>query len=494
MISTPRIRQLLGVSLVALTAFAGGAVVTGSMPSAMAQEVQAQSVAVPQGASLADLIERVSPAVVSINVRVQAPVAGVPGMQGAPNLEQLPPQFREWLEREFGGQPQPQMREGLSLGSGFFISEDGYVVTNNHVIEDATEITVVLSDGEEFNATVVGTDPLTDIALLEVDNPDDRSFPFVRLNTDPTLRVGDWVVAVGNPFGLGGTATFGIISALGRESRLANYNEFIQIDAPINRGNSGGPTFDMEGNVIGVNSQILSPTGGNIGIGFAIPSDVASEIVNQLIETGRVSRGWLGVQIQDVTEDIADSVGLDSQSGAIVSSLVSGGPAASAGLRRGDVILAMNGEDVESANGLTRRVGAARANEEVRFTVLRDGREQTIRVRLGDRPSEQALNQTPNIGEPEQPQTYFGMTLTPSLDETDVDGLLVANVEPRSEAAEKGLRPGDIIVEAGGATIQSVSDLTEAVDDARGEGRPAILLLVQNGGAQRYIALQLDGF
>lgn len=476
--------------MLALSAFAGGAVVTGTMPTATAQEVQTQSVAVPQGASLADLIERVSPAVVSINVRVQAPVRGV---QGAPNMEQLPPQFREWLEREFGGQPQPQMREGMSLGSGFFISEDGYVVTNNHVIENATEITVVLADGDEFNATVVGTDPLTDIALLEIDNPASRSFPFVRLDTDPSLRVGDWVVAVGNPFGLGGTATFGIISAVGRESRLANYNEFIQIDAPINRGNSGGPTFDMDGNVIGVNSQILSPTGGNIGIGFAIPSDVAAEIVDQLIETGRVSRGWLGVQIQDVTEDIADSVGLDSQSGAIVSSLVAGGPAATSGLQRGDVILAMNGDEIDNASTLTRRVGAARANEEVRFTVLRDGREQTVRVRLGDRPSEQALNQTPNVGEPESAPTYFGMSLSPSVGEGEVAGLLVENVEARSEAAQKGLRPGDLIVEAGGTSVTALSDFIEAVDEARGESRPAILLLVQNGGTQRYIALQLDG-
>ncbi len=471
---------------------------TGGYSSADAQEVRTpMTAAVPEGApmSFADLIERVSPAVVSINVRVQSQLPSMQGGQGIPDLDQLPPQMREWFERQFGEQGQPQMREGISLGSGFFISEDGYVVTNNHVIEDGTEITVVLSDGTELDATIVGSDPLTDIALLQVQNADDRSFPFVRLDREPHVRVGDWVVAVGNPFGLGGTATAGIVSATGRESRLANYNEFIQTDASINRGNSGGPTFDLNGNVIGVNSQILSPTGGNIGIGFAIPSDVAASIVDQLIETGRVSRGWLGVQIQDVTEDIADSVGLEGRRGAIVSSLVAGGPAADAGLRRGDVVLAMNDDPIDGASALTRRVGSARTGETVRFTVLRDGREETVRVRLGERPDEQTLNSTPSIGEPEPAETYFGMSLTPSLEEgADVAGLLVENVERSSEAAQKGLRPGDIIVEAGGEAVATVEAFTDAVNANRTEGRPAILLLVQNGATQRYIALQLDGF
>lgn len=484
MIRTSRIRQLAGVSVFALSALAAG---TALAPATLAQTTdQPLVIAAPNGApmSFADLIERVSPAVVSINATVTAPA----GPNAVPNLENLPPQFREWMEREFGNRA-PQQREGRSLGSGFFISADGHVVTNNHVIANATEITIDLPDGGELPARVIGTDPLTDIALLQVTIDDDRSFPFVTLAEEPNIRVGDWVVAVGNPFGLGGTATAGIVSATGREIATTAYNDFIQIDAPINRGNSGGPTFDLHGNVIGVNSQIFSPSGGNVGIGFAIPSDVAANIVAQLLETGSVARGWLGVTIQDVTADIADSLGLNERRGAIVSSLVAGGPADEGGLERGDIVLSINGTDIEDSGDLTRRVGAIAAGQEVSFRVLRDGNEDTIRITLAQRPDENTLNTLPGVGEEPEAATYFGMELTPSESGT---GLLVEDVNGGEEAAIKGLRRGDVIIEAGGEDVNTVEDFVNAVDTAREDGRSAILLLVQGVNGQRYVALQLD--
>lgn len=485
MIRNSRLRRLAGVSVLALAALSAG---VSTAPSAIAQtSEQPLVIAAPNGApmSFADLIERVSPAVVSINATVTAPM-GAEGLP--PNLENLPPQFREWMEREFGNRS-PQQREGRSLGSGFFISAEGHIVTNNHVIANATEITIDLPGGGELPARVIGTDPLTDIALLQVTVDDGRSFPFVTLDDSPNIRVGDWVVAVGNPFGLGGTATAGIVSATGREIATTAYNDFIQIDAPINRGNSGGPTFDLRGNVIGVNSQIFSPSGGNVGIGFAIPSDVAANIVAQLLETGRVARGWLGVQIQDVTEDIAESLGLDERRGAIISSLVADGPAARGGLRRGDVVLAINGNDVENSGDLTRRVGAIAAGQPVNFRILRDGDEDTIRITLAERPDETTLNTLPGVGEEPEAARYFGMQLTPA---EDGNGLVVESLDSGGEATMKGLRRGDVIVEAGGQEVNSVDDFAEAVEAAQGDGRSAILLLVQGANGQRYIALQLD--
>ncbi len=472
-------------------------------PMTLAQEDTAPryAAAVPAGApmSFADLIEEVSPAVVSINARITEPVG--PNAQLGPNFEGIPPQFREFFERQMPNQPQ-QPREGRSLGSGFFVSADGLVVTNNHVIENATEITVTLSDDEEYPAELVGTDPLTDIAVLRVQADDDVAFPFVDLDRDPSVRVGDWVVAVGNPFGLGGTATAGIISATGRELPTNVYNNFLQIDAPINRGNSGGPTFSLDGEVIGVNSQIFSPSGGNVGIGFAIPSDVAANIVDQLVSAGRVARGWLGVQIQNVTSDIAESLGMDEPRGAIVSSIVAGGPADRAGFRRMDVITAVNGDEIDGSAELTRRVGSFGAGEEVVFNVLRDDEQIVVRATLGDRPGESELDgmqRDPSMN-PEAPETvFFGMQIQPADEDTldragiaELGGLIVTNVEPGSEAAQKGLRPGDVIREAGGEDLEGVDDFRSAIDEARSDGRSAILLLVQNAAGQRYVALQLD--
>lgn len=471
---------------------------TSPLAFAQTEDAPRYAAAVPAGApmSFADLIEDVSPSVVSINARITAPMG--PQGNAVPNVEGMPPQFREWFERQFPNQP--QQREGRSLGSGFFVSAEGHVVTNNHVVENAAEITVSLSNGEEYPAEVIGTDPLTDIALLRVETDDTPDFPFVVLDRNPSIRVGDWVVAVGNPFGLGGTATAGIVSATGRELPSSVYNNFLQVDAPINRGNSGGPTFSLDGEVVGVNSQIFSPSGGNVGIGFAIPSDIAANIVDQLLADGRVARGWLGVQIQNVTDDIAEGLGLDEQRGAIVSSIVAGGPADEAGFERMDVITAVNGQSVDGSAELTRRVGSIGAGTEVTFNVIRDGENVVVRATLGDRPAETDLSTMQSIEPDDAPQTvFFGMQVVPAGSEgldrlgvTAETGIVVVDLQPNSEAAQKGLRPGDVILEAGGEDLSDLDDLQNAIDEAREDGRTAILLLVQNDTGQRYVALTLD--
>jgi serine protease Do len=497
MISIDRLRRLGGVSILVLSAVTAGAVFDRvSAPAyAVQQEEPRFSAAVPSGApmSFADLIESVSPSVVTIQASVDPTE-----LQGAPDMEGMPPQFREWLERQFGQRGQQPAQPRQSLGSGFFISADGHIVTNNHVVADASEITIGLADGESYPARVIGLDPQTDLALLKVDA--DVEFPFVSLNEDPHYRVGDWVVAVGNPFGLGGTATAGIISATGREIGNSTWNDFIQIDAPINRGNSGGPTFDLNGQVVGVNSQIFSPTGGNVGIGFAIPSDVAARIVDQLLDQGHVSRGWLGVSIQNVTPDIAAALGLDEPRGAIVSSIVSGGPAAAGGFEREDVVLQINGQEVDGSRDLTRRVAALAAGERVNFRILRDGRERSLRVELGDRPDDATLTELSSDTPAPAEVAYFGMRLAPLADEDrelrgigeDAVGMVVDAVEPGSEAARKGVSTGDVVLEAGGTSVANAETLETLIADAREDGRTAILMLIESRGGQRYVALQLD--
>ncbi|TGY89968.1 Do family serine endopeptidase [Marinicauda algicola] len=475
-----------------LSAGLAAALLAGSaLPAlATAQDARPLSAAVPEGApmSFADLIEQVSPAVVSIETR------GTIEPSEMPDMAQLPPQFREFFER-FGGVPMPEEpQERRAQGSGFFISADGLVVTNYHVIREADEITVVTKDGDRLPAEIIGTDEPTDLALLRVE-AGDEGYPFVTLDEDPEIRVGDWVVAVGNPFGLGGTATAGIVSAIGRPIG-AVYTDFIQLDAPINRGNSGGPAFDLEGNVIGVNSAIFSPTGGNVGIGFAIPSDLAANVISQLMETGAVSRGYLGVRPQTLTDDLKDALGLDPDlEGVLVPEVIAGTPAAEGGLENGDVILAVNGEPVANAIELTRRIGAFPPGERVRLSILRDGEERTVRVRLAERPDEETLA---NGGaEPDQADRFFGMSLEQADAETreqlEIEGergLLVAGVARGSQAAEKGIRPGDVIVEAGGEDMRTVADFDRAANQARERGRNALLVLVTSQAGTRYVALQ----
>ncbi|MCG8442610.1 MAG: Do family serine endopeptidase [Caulobacterales bacterium] len=444
--------------------------------------------------SFADLIEQVSPAVVSVMVVTESPSVRFNGddfeFEGLPeDFEDL---FREFRRRFEDSGP----REGRSLGSGFFISADGLLVTNNHVIENSREIMIELKNGDEYPAELLGSDPASDLAVLKVEG--DNPFPYVQFSEEMDIRVGDWVVAVGNPFGLESTATAGIVSAIGRETG-ARYNAFIQIDAPINRGNSGGPTFDLKGRVVGVNSQIFSPSGGSVGIGFAIPADVAAKYTQQLIDGGRVVRGWLGVNIQSVSEDIAASLGLEEAQGAIVSSVVPGSPADEAGLRSQDIVLTVGRDRVEDAIDLTRRVGDLAAGETVRFRVLRDGREETIRVKIGERPSDDELSgERPSSGGSDR-GGMFGMSLS-RLTENDrrrlgledgAAGVLVDDLGFDSVAFEKGVREGEAVLEVGGEPIDSAQAFRRAVSRARDDGREAVLLLVRNERGARFVALPL---
>jgi len=470
-----------------------------AVPARADQAITAERLSNGAPMSFADLIERVSPAVVSVSVVTEIET---PFGRNEFNFDDAPDGFEDFFRqfrRQFDEEDSAP-REGRALGSGFIISAEGHIVTNNHVVDNATSVMIALKDGEEYEAEVLGVDESTDLAVLKISG--DEPFAFVEFAEGPPLRVGDWVVAVGNPFGLGGTATAGIISATGREIG-GRYNDFIQIDAPINRGNSGGPTFDLNGHVVGVNSQIYSPSGGNVGIGFAIPAETAQRIVTALIEDGRIVRGWLGVTIQSVNEDIAESLGLDDAHGAIVSNVVDGGPAEKAGFEEGDVVLEVNGETVESNVDLTRKVGSLVVDERVRFRVLRDGRERNLRVTIGERPTDEVLAGFSPSSEPTTPESReseeFGLTLSRlddedrnrlSLDDRD-QGVLIKDLSRDGEAAEKGLRPGEAILEVGGEEIVSASDFDAAVEDARSSGRSAVLLLVQNEQGRRFVALSL---
>lgn len=479
-------RLVLSAAVAALSLGALGTVAVN------AQETQPRyEFAAPNGApmSFASLIEEVSPAVVSIEAE------GRSDPEGAPDLSQIPPQLREFFE-QFGGVPQ-QPRERRSQGSGFFISADGYVVTNNHVIDEADTIRVVLTDGRSLEADVVGTDVATDLALLRV-QPEGEPFDFVELARDLDIRVGDWVVAVGNPFGLGGTATAGIVSATGRQMGAQQvYTDFLQIDAPINRGNSGGPAFDLNGRVVGVNSAIISPTGGSVGIGFAIPSDLAAQVVDQLIDNGEVRRGYLGISPAVLTDDLKDAMGLDEAlEGVLINQVLEGTPAEEAGLQSGDIVLAINGDTVSDPFELTRVVGAFAPGERVSFRILREERERTVRVVLTERP-EQGETVEPEAVE-RGAAAQFGLSLTePSEEdrerlELEGRGLLIDGVLPGSQAAEKGLRPGDVLLEASGRDLNSIADFEAAVEDARARDRRALLVFVTTqGGQRRYEALEM---
>jgi serine protease Do len=448
--------------------------------------------------SFADLVERVGPAVVSVTAEER--VAQADG-------DDVPEGFKEFF-RQFGGRGMPQMRpqprRATSMGSGFIIDKSGLIVTNNHVVGGATAIKVKLPDGRILDAKLVGTDPATDVALLRVKT--DKPLPTVEFGNDRALRVGDWVVAVGNPFGLSNTVTAGIVSSIGRDIGNAEqpYTDFIQIDAPINQGNSGGPTFDLRGQVIGMNSMIYSPTGGSIGIGFAIPASTIKDVVSALQAHGKVDRGWLGVQIQPVTPEIAASLGVTDPKGAMVVSVVPDSPAARAGVRQGDVIVAINGKDVADAHDVTRRVASLQAGKSAAFTILRDGRRDTVGVTIAaKRDAQVAANADPQGGGPASVAPTgkamgLGLTaLTPEVRraynvEEGVQGVLITQVDPESNAAEEGLQAGDVVVSIGNKAVHSPQDVQKSVAVAQSSGRKSVLLLVSSNGMSRFIAIPID--
>ncbi|GAB4386636.1 MAG: DegQ family serine endoprotease [Albidovulum sp.] len=444
--------------------------------------------------SFADLAERVSPAVVNITTTttIEAPTEPGPLVpRGSP--------FEDFF-RDFGFPNGPQNRgprRSNALGSGFVISEDGYIVTNNHVIEGADEISIEFFSGKRLDAKLIGTDPKTDIALLKVES--DEPLPYVSFGNSDLARVGDWVLAVGNPLGQGFSVSAGIVSARNRELS-GTYDDFIQTDAAINRGNSGGPLFNMDGQVIGVNTAILSPNGGSIGIGFSMASNVVSKVVEQLKEFGQTRRGWLGVRIQDVTPDVAEAMGLERAAGALVTD-VPDGPAKDAGVMAGDVITAFDGVEVRDTRDLVRRVADAEVGKPATLVVLRDGKSQTLTVTLGRREEAEAT-EAPAAANPAVPskKELLGMTLQVVTDDQraelglppGTEGLVVVDLDETSEAYEKGLRPGDVVTEAGQQKVASIADLQARVDEAREAGRKSILLLIRRAGEPRFVALSVE--
>lgn len=508
-ISRGRARLLAAAASLAIAGAIGlGAVTSGTAP-VLAEAVR---VTAPQAPGFADVVEKVSPAVVSVRVKANVEPAANRGGdffggQGFDNLPDDHPMKRFFREFRGFGDQQPDQRRSqrrgprnadprpVSQGSGFFISEDGYLVTNNHVVESGALFTVVTDSGRELDAKLVGTDPRTDLAVLKVDEPSTK-FTYVDFADDSKVRVGDWVVAVGNPFGLGGTVTAGIVSARGRDIGAGPYDDFIQIDAAVNRGNSGGPAFNLNGEVVGVNTAIFSPSGGNVGIAFAIPASTAREVVGDLMKSGTVQRGWLGVEIQPVTPEIADSLGLKDAKGALVASAQPDGPAVKAGVKSGDIIIAVDGREVASPKELARMIGAIAPGKDVGVTVWRSGGSQEIKVALGELPGSDKAASAAQPGDDSAQQTSpsdeladLGLTVTPS---EDGKGLVVTAVDPDSDAADRGLQAGDVIVAVHSAEVSDPADVTRAIADAAKAGRKAVLVQVNRDDGSRFVTLPVQ--
>ena len=491
-LASPQGRRNTILASVAVAALGVGGVLGGNAlaPTHPAYAAAVSTADLPQNApSFAPLIDRVKASVVSVKVKIpaedgdaQASISG--------QMDNLPPEIQKFF-KEFGGLPNGQaMPEGrhpmmMGEGSGFFVSADGYIVTNNHVVDHAKTVTVTTQDGKTLDAKVVGTDPKTDLALIKVNEAGD--YPFVTFAKE-TPRIGDWVVAIGNPYGLGGTVTAGIISAEGRDIGDGPYDRFLQIDAPINRGNSGGPTFNMKGEVVGVNTAIYSPSGGSVGIGFAIPSTTADSVIGALEHGGVVPRGYLGVNIQPVTKDMAESLSMKSAGGAIVDEAMPGTPAAEAGLKPGDVITKLNGKDVKDAADLTIRIGSFKPNDKVELTYLRNGEEKTAQITLADQKNEK-------VAKADQSQkeqgAQLGIQIAPAKDVAGAGdkGVAIVGVDPNGTAAEQGLATGNVILDVSGKPVSTPEDVRSGIASAKSQGKRAVMMRIQTADGARFVAV-----
>ncbi|MGV1835324.1 Do family serine endopeptidase [Rhizobium rhizogenes] len=496
------------VAGLAVAALAAGVPAEVSRSYADAVNVQA-----PQVPSFANVVDAVSPAVVSVRVESRInPVADEDdsfglgrGFDELPDDHPLKKFFKQFEQQQGRNQQQGQQKgqpdskghlRPVAQGSGFFVSEDGYIVTNNHVVSDGAAFVVILNDGTEFDAKLVGKDSRTDLAVLKVDGKG-KKFTYVSWADDEKVRVGDWVVAVGNPFGLGGTVTAGIVSARGRDIHSGPYDDYIQIDAPVNKGNSGGPTFNLNGQVVGINTAIFSQSGGSVGIAFAIPATTAKDVVADLIKSGTVSRGWLGVQIQPVTKDIAESLGLSEPSGALVVSPQDGSPGQKAGIKNGDVVTAVNGEPVKDPRDLARRIGAMQPGAKVDVSLWRGGKSQSVTVELGTLPAEQSQASNDDNSQPSQPQqpssekalADLGLTVGPS---DDGKGVAITGVDPDSDAADKGVKEGEKITSVNNQEVSNAGDIAKVIEQAKKDGRTRALFQIQSGDGSRFVALPIN--
>lgn len=442
--------------------------------------------------SIADLVEQVKPAVVAVKVNIRAAADRADGTPFAiPGIPKGSPfeRFFKQFEDQYGQAPRGLQQQPLvqAQGSGFFISEDGYIVTNNHVVDHAANVQITLDDGRTLDAKVIGTDAKTDLALLKAD----AAGPYKHVTLARTApRVGETVVAIGNPFGLGGTVTSGIISARGRDIGAGPYDDFLQVDAAVNRGNSGGPTFNLRGEVVGVNTAIYSPSGGSVGIGFAIPSETVASVVAQLKDHGNVERGYLGVRTQSVTSDVADSLSLKQAQGALIDSAEQGTPAAKAGLKAGDIITAVNGTAIHNARELARRIGGMKPGSKVEVSYLRDGKTLTTTLELGALPSGKTAKASPaDTGK--AALAGLGLQLAPatSVQGAGEEGVAVVDVDPNGAAARKGMRDGDVILEVGGKAVSTPSQVSAGIDKAKTDGRTAVLMKVKSADGTRFVAV-----
>jgi serine protease Do len=483
---------VLGVAVVAAGSGHFNALDLGFTQPAHAAAIDAAPMHAPTG--FADLVAKVKPAVISVRVKIEQTMNGSPTSNENP-FPPNTPMFKFF--QQFGFPGMPNMPHGKQIitgeGSGFFISPDGYAVTNNHVVDHAKTVQIKTADGQTYKAKVIGSDPKTDLALIKVEA--EKIFPYVKFAETPP-RVGDWVVAVGNPFGLGGTVTTGIVSANGRDIGASTYDDYIQIDAPINKGNSGGPAFNMDGNVIGVNTAIFSPSGGSVGIGFDIPASTAKLVVAQLKAHGYVNHAFLGVRVQPVSAGIADSLGLKHAQGAIVDQPVADSPAAKAGIKAGDVITAVNGKPVKDSRDLARTIGMMAPGTSVKIALVHKGEAKTLDVTLTKLPNERSAKADTGSKQTENGVPHLGLQLAPAKDVAGAGdkGVAVVSVDPDGSAAERGFQTGDVILEVGGKTVANVDQVRAALREAKAKGRHDVLMRVKTADASmRFIAVPVSG-